>query len=114
MLPQVLCEAGAAGLPLVSTSVGAIGEIVRDNETGLLVPPDDVEALTSSLVALVDQPDLRRRLGAEAAIVVQTTYDAKKNADRLLDLLREVVVGGNGQRPDNQWPKSTDARRSTT
>lgn len=100
MLAQVLCEAGAAGLPLVSTPVGATAEIVRHNETGLLVPPDDVEALTGALVALVEQPDLRRRLGAAAAVLVQANYDAKKNADCLINMLRQIVVGSEGHAND--------------
>ena len=56
-LPMVLSEAGAVGLPLVSTDVGAISEIVRDGETGLLVPVDDVGALAAALHRLADDPD---------------------------------------------------------
>ena len=56
-LPMVLSEAGAVGLPLVSTDVGAISEIVRDGETGLLVPVDDVGALAAALRRLADDPD---------------------------------------------------------
>ena len=66
-LPMVLSEAGAVGLPLVSTDVGAIGEIVRDGETGLLVPVDDVGALAATLAPLaVRSATLRRRLGDAA------------------------------------------------
>ena len=56
-LPMVLSEAGAVGLPLVSTDVGAIREIVRDGETGLLVPVGDAEALAAALRRLADDPD---------------------------------------------------------
>ncbi len=52
-LPMVLSEAGAAGLPLVSTAVGAISEIVRDGDTGYLVTPGDVPTLTGRLRDLV-------------------------------------------------------------
>ncbi|MET0326683.1 MAG: glycosyltransferase family 4 protein [Ilumatobacteraceae bacterium] len=83
----VLSEAGAAGLALVSTAVGGIPELVRDGDTGLLVPPDDVDALTQALVRLVDQPDLRRRLAANVNTVVAADFDATKNADRLVNLL---------------------------
>ena len=55
---MVLSEAGAAGLPLVSTAVAGIPEIVRDGETGLVVPVDDVAALTKALRTLVERPDL--------------------------------------------------------
>ena len=65
-LPMVLSEAGAVGLPLVSTDVGAISEIVRHDRTGLLVPVGDAEALAAALRQLAADPSLRRRLGDEA------------------------------------------------
>jgi glycosyltransferase involved in cell wall biosynthesis len=91
-LPMVLSEAGATGLPLVSTDVGAISEIVRDGETGLLVPTNDVAALRSTLTTLACDRDLRRRLGDRAIDVVAESFDAKRNAMRLAALLRDVAV----------------------
>jgi glycosyltransferase involved in cell wall biosynthesis len=93
-LPMVLSEAGASGLPLVSTDVGAISEIVRDGETGLLVPTNDAEALRSTLSKLVGDRDLRRRLGDRAVAVVSETYDAAHNAMQLVDLMSEVAARG--------------------
>ncbi len=90
-LPMVLSEAGAAGLPLVSTRVAAIPEIARDGETGLLVPPGDAAALGAALRRLIEDADLRRRLGARAIEVVDREYDAEKNTLRLLDLIKGVV-----------------------
>jgi glycosyltransferase involved in cell wall biosynthesis len=90
-LALVLSEAGAAGLALVSTAVGGIPELVHDGETGLLVPPDDVAALTQALASLVDQPDLRRRLAANATAAVRADFDARKNATRLVDVLQRVA-----------------------
>ena len=97
-LPMVLSEAGAAGLPLVSTQVAAIPEIVRDGETGLLVPKGDVLALTAALRRLIDDVALRRQLGACAAERVAKDYDAAHNTTRLLDLLKEVADEGSGSR----------------
>ncbi|MYN13846.1 glycosyltransferase [Pusillimonas sp. TS35] len=56
-------EAGAAGLPVVGTRVGGVPEMVRDGETGILVPLDDQPALTSALLRLVDNPALRAAMG---------------------------------------------------
>ena len=70
-LPMVLSEAGAAGLPAVSTQVAAIPEVVRDGESGFIIPTGDVDALTNALRDLVRNPDLRRRQGARAAELVQ-------------------------------------------
>ncbi len=90
-LPMVLSEAGATGLPLVSTDVGAIREIVRPEHTGLLVPPGDEIALTAALARLIADPTLRRSLGANAQHVVRADFDAAKNASRLVDVLVDVA-----------------------
>jgi glycosyltransferase involved in cell wall biosynthesis len=105
-LPMVLSEAGAAGLPLVSTSVGAIGEIVRNGETGFLVSPDDPGELASVLHRLHDQPEVRGRLGARATEVIREDHDAVANARRLVDLLvdaasRRVLLTVSGDVPDD-------------
>ncbi len=92
-LPMVLSEAGAAGLPLVSTAVAGIPEIVKDGHTGLVVPRDDVDALTRALRRLADDPALRRRLGAEAQELVDRQFDAKKNVSRLVTILHGVAAG---------------------
>jgi glycosyltransferase involved in cell wall biosynthesis len=60
----VYLEAFQSGLPVVATEIGALPDIVQDGETGLLVPPDDVEALAGALIELLDDPDRARRFGA--------------------------------------------------
>ena len=91
-LGLALAEAGAAGLPLVATDVGGIPEIVRDNETGLLVPPGDVDALVHALGALVDDPALRARLGGAAHQLVNTRHDAEVNTKVLVDLMADLAA----------------------
>lgn len=65
-LPISVIEGMAAGLAVVATPVGAVEDIVRHEETGLLVPPGDVEALAAALTRLVEDSVLRARLGAAA------------------------------------------------
>jgi glycosyltransferase involved in cell wall biosynthesis len=65
-LPLSLVLAMGAGLPVVSTSVAGIPEVVADGRTGLLVPPADSGALQRALVRLVKSPDERQSLGAAA------------------------------------------------
>jgi glycosyltransferase involved in cell wall biosynthesis len=88
---MVLSEAGAMGLPLVSTDVGAIREIVRPDETGLLVPPRDEDALAAALRRLVVEPELRGRLGDGARTLVRQDFDAATNARRLVDVILDVL-----------------------
>jgi glycosyltransferase involved in cell wall biosynthesis len=56
-------EAGAAGLPVVGTRVGGVPEMMREGESGLLVPLFDIPALTAALERLISDPVLRRRMG---------------------------------------------------
>jgi glycosyltransferase involved in cell wall biosynthesis len=90
-LPMVLSEAGAAGLPVVSTHVAAIPEIVHDNKTGALIPIGDVEALTAALRKLVSDPAMRLRQGAQAIDTVSKQFDASQNTQRLLSVLKQVA-----------------------
>ena len=64
----VYLEAGAHGLPVVAHAIGGVPEAVLHNETGLLVSPDDLAALTSAFAQLIDDPALRRRLGTAGNI----------------------------------------------
>jgi glycosyltransferase involved in cell wall biosynthesis len=73
-LPNVLLEAAAAGLPIVATDAGGSSEIVIDGLTGLLVPTEDLDRLTAALGRVVDDRDLRDRLGSAARRHVETTF----------------------------------------
>lgn len=65
-LPMVPAEAMAAGVPVVATDVAAVGEVVSPPEGGVLVPPDDAEALAAAALALLDDPVRRARVSASA------------------------------------------------
>jgi glycosyltransferase involved in cell wall biosynthesis len=90
-LPMVLSEAGAAGLPLVSTCVAAIPEIVREGSNGFLIEPGDFDGLKNALTRLIASPELRRQMGAASAKLVQQDHDAIKNTTRLLAMLKALV-----------------------
>ncbi len=59
----VFVEAGAAGLPVVGTRVDGVPEMMQDGVSGILVPLDDTPALTAAIRRLVDDPDLRQKMG---------------------------------------------------
>jgi len=73
-------EAMAAGLPVVATDVGGMGEAVVDGVTGFLVPPDDVDALADALGQLVGDSELRTRMGAAARARYEEHFSAARLA----------------------------------
>jgi glycosyltransferase involved in cell wall biosynthesis len=79
-LPTVLLEAMALGTPCVSTPVTGIPEVVRDQETGLLVPEDDPSALAAALGSLIADADLRARLAAAARALIVDEFDARRQS----------------------------------
>ncbi len=85
-------EAQAAGLGVVAGRAGGVADIVRDEETGLLVPPGDVGAFSRAVESLLDDPGRRRRLGAMAARVARRDHDIEAASRRLDALVREAAA----------------------
>jgi glycosyltransferase involved in cell wall biosynthesis len=88
-IPNVLVEAMACALPVVSTAVGGICELVAEGGNGLLVEAGDVVGVADSLHELVKDPLLRTRLGAAARRTVEEAYDV----DAAARILRDVFAG---------------------
>ncbi|MBX7255446.1 MAG: glycosyltransferase [Candidatus Hydrogenedentes bacterium] len=83
-VPVVLMEAMTTGLPVVTTHIAGIPELVEDGVSGYLVPPGDSASLTSRVEALLGDPALRNRLGAAGRAKVLAEFDSAKNAQGLL------------------------------
>jgi glycosyltransferase involved in cell wall biosynthesis len=90
-IPNVLVEAMACALPVVTTSVSGIPELVEDGSNGLLVPPEDPKALASALLRLRDDPALAARLAAAARETVARRFDGDRLARQLADLFLEAA-----------------------
>jgi len=88
--PNVILEAGAAGLPVVASTVGSIPEMVVDGETGLLVEHADDEALLAALRMLLADGVRRRSMGAAAHARIAELFDIRTTAARLTELLGRV------------------------
>lgn len=86
-LPTVIMEAMAAGLPVVSTSVGGIPEMVIENETGFLVPPGDAAALAGAIEKMISDRSLARTLGQAGHERAQRLFSIEKNVRELCALL---------------------------
>jgi glycosyltransferase involved in cell wall biosynthesis len=85
-IPNVLVEAMACGLPVVTTSAGGITELVRHGDSGLVTAPGDTPAIAGCLRRLVEDPSLRTDLGRAARRAVERDYDLEAAA-RALDAL---------------------------
>jgi len=87
-VPYVLVEAMACGLPVVSTYLSGIPELIRNGETGFLVEPADSRALADVLQALLRDDALRKSVGEAARKHILADHDLTKNIGRLEDLIR--------------------------
>jgi len=86
-LPTVIMEAMATGLPVVSTSIGGIPEMVVENETGFLVQPDDALALADAIEKVIDDRLLAQKLGQAGYERAQELFSIKKNVRELCALI---------------------------
>ena len=102
-MPNVLLEAMACRKPVVATAVGAVREVVSDGETGLVVPPEDHQALADAMHRMMAlQPGARRSMGEAGYRRVREEFSLERVVDQWEDLfkrlLREkgVMPGGQG------------------
>jgi glycosyltransferase involved in cell wall biosynthesis len=92
-VPQALMQAMACALPVVTTGVGAIGEIVRDGVHGLVVPPKDVGALAQAIERLKADPALRARLGAMGLAQAREKFSMERMLDGMESVFELVLEG---------------------
>ncbi len=92
VLPVVLMEAHAAGLPVVACDVGSVDQIVQDRVSGFLVPGGDVKAMTTKLAWLMDHPEAWEAMGRAGRQRVEERYDIRKLNQRLEEIYREVLA----------------------
>lgn len=94
-IPNVLLEAMATELPVVSTHISGIPELVEHDRNGLLVPPDDPAALADAMSRLILDKDLGARLGQAGRVVVAQRFSNAAN----LALLRSLLLQATGRAP---------------
>lgn len=90
-LPNVLVEASSQGLPCISTRVSGVTELLEDGVTGLVVEPDDPDALAAALARAISDPALRTRLGLAAEALVRQRFDHDSSVKELVQLLKKSL-----------------------
>jgi len=91
----VLLEAMAAGLPCITTEVGTgTSFVVQDGRTGLVVPPQDEQALATAVNHLLDHPDLRRQMGQNGRARMLAEFTTPNMVARVAAVYRELLAGG--------------------
>jgi glycosyltransferase involved in cell wall biosynthesis len=93
-LPMAVVEALAAGVAVLTTPAGVLGEMLRHGETALLVPPGDVPALTDALVRLVSDASLRVRIGQAGHAVFRAELDVAVTARQMFALYADAATAG--------------------
>jgi glycosyltransferase involved in cell wall biosynthesis len=93
-IPKTLYEAMARGLPIVSTDVGGIAEIVRDGENGLLVPPGNSPALAAAIKKIADDPELREYF-SRANLNKAKEFTIEKQRDFMFSIIKKEIIEAN-------------------
>jgi glycosyltransferase involved in cell wall biosynthesis len=91
-IPNVLVEAMASGVPVVSTRISGIPELIEDGINGLLVAPGDAAALADAITRLLTDPRLASRLAAAGRLTVERGFDLVANSRRVAELLVGIPI----------------------
>lgn len=89
-LPLSVLEAMAVGLPVVVTPVGGLVDIIKDGQNGFFVPTGDADKLRDKIIALADNPDLRKYMGNNNASLVREKMTVDIIASRLHDVFKRL------------------------
>jgi len=88
-LSMAMLEAMGAGLPVVATEVEGMGEVIQQNIQGLLIPPEDADALAGALLELIKHPALRNKMGLEARKRIEESYTTELMCEKYLKVMLE-------------------------
>ncbi|MCK5522458.1 MAG: glycosyltransferase family 4 protein [Thiomargarita sp.] len=90
-LPVVLMEAMAMEIPCITTHITGIPELITSGKDGILVAASDIEALAKAIALLMDNPDLRLKIGKSGHQRVLEYYELQRNTERLADIFRRYL-----------------------
>jgi glycosyltransferase involved in cell wall biosynthesis len=90
-MPMSILEAMGYGLPVVSTNVGGIPQLVQQEENGYLCQPGDVQSFADALIRLLQDPQLREEMGKRSLDIVQTGFSLKAHTDGIERVYEEIL-----------------------
>ena len=101
----VLLEAMACGRPVVGMAVGGVREMIENEHTGMLVAPNDWEALATEIMQLLEQPKLLKAMGAAARKRVEEHFNVAVNTRQTAELLKQVALSWRHQQKNCNHPQ---------
>ncbi len=90
-LPLTVLEAAASEKPIVASDVGSIGKLIQDGDDGLIVPPGDIDKLSTALAMLVESKQLRQDYGCKLKAKLRKSYDIKDWANSIFNIYKEAL-----------------------
>jgi glycosyltransferase involved in cell wall biosynthesis len=105
-LPKVLLEAASCCRAIVATDVSGCREILRHNINGLLVPPNDSKALADAIRTLIENPELRARLGARGRQIVEAEFSEELVVRKTMDVYKKISL--TQRRRGKKWDRVED------
>jgi glycosyltransferase involved in cell wall biosynthesis len=102
--PLAVMEAMAAGLPVISTAVGGVPELVRSGEHGILVPPGDQRAFTEAMQLLCDDSEKRAAMGSAARSFALDAFRVERMVEGYITVYRAALKAGSAPPPrSGRW-----------
>lgn len=89
--PVAISQAMSIGLPVIATRVGGIPDMIREQETGFVVPPSDTEALHDAIATLIRDRTLMKTMGESARKVALDRYHPSANAEKMMRVYRDLA-----------------------
>ncbi len=90
-LPNVIVEAQSQQLPVISTNISGIPELITDGENGILIEPDDIQALSDAIAQLITHPSIRQAMGKAGDKKVRTQFSHTQTIGELVSLLNTTL-----------------------
>ena len=90
-LPMALLEGMACGLPLISTRVGGIPDVIEDNKNGFLIEPGDVSELAAKMIALCTDHNLRDEMGRCSKRLCDANFSVEGYIENLVNIYNSIM-----------------------